>query len=267
MTARSIPSTAGAAGERRVALFLGFGTAFRKELTEWLRGPKTLVIAAVSISVAIFTTLITLITQATTDLGEVVELSTDPTTNVLYGWSGEVVGLIAVVATMALVSAERDRGTLAWSLANPVSPTSILAAKFAAAVLVISTAAVIVPMAISVGVATIAYGGVADLATVTLFTVLFLALPTFYVGLSLALGAGLKSTVGVASVALAVLFVPDLLGRLVPVIAEWSPTSIATWTQAVVAGQPAPLSPLIAWGASMVLMVVGAKVVFDRQEF
>ena len=37
-------------------------------------------------------------------------LTMDPTTNVLLGWTGQTVALIAVVATMALVSAERDRG-------------------------------------------------------------------------------------------------------------------------------------------------------------
>lgn len=267
MTARTHTTLAASAAVTRGELFLGFGTAFRKELTEWLRGPKTLVVAAVSIGVAVFTTLVTVIAQATSDPSEIVGMSTDPTSNVLFGWSGEVVGLIAIVATMALVSTERERGTLAWSMSNPVSPTSILAAKFVAAMLVISTAAVIVPMAISVAVATIAYGAVADLGTVTLFTVLFLAIPAFYVALSLTLGAGLKSTVGVASVALAVLFVPDILANLLPAIGPWSPTSIATWIQAVVAGQPAPLATPVAWVVSMALFVVGAKVVFDHQEF
>ena len=73
----------------------------------------------------------------------------DPTTNVLLGWTGQTVALIALVATMALVSAERDRGTLAWTLTNPVSPTSIIAAKFVAAFLVFSLAAVLLPMLVS----------------------------------------------------------------------------------------------------------------------
>ena len=120
---------------------------FRKELTEWLRGPKALIIAGVSIAGAVFMTLIPYIARATGESEAAgLVLTMDPTTNVLLGWTGLTVALIAIVATMALVSAERDRGTLAWSLTNPVSPTSIIAAKFSAAFLVFSVVAVLLPL-------------------------------------------------------------------------------------------------------------------------
>lgn len=267
MTARSIISPAGAAGRSHGAPFLGFGTAFRKELTEWRRGPKALVIAGVSTAVAVFTTLLAVIEAATVDPGEVIRMSADPTANVMFGWTGQIVGLIAVVATMALISTERDRGTLAWSLANPVSPTAILAAKYGAALIMIGVAAVLVPMAVSVAVAVAAYGGLADLSTVAAFTLIFMAVPALYVALNVALGAGIRSTVGVAAVALAVLFVPELLGQLVPAVATWSPTSIGLWAQAFMQGQPAPWETPVAWAVSMVVLIVSAVVVFDRQEF
>ena len=67
--------------------------------------------------------------------------------------------------------------------------------------------------------------------------------------------------------ALAVLFVPQMLGGMVPHMTELSPTSIGQWAQAVVMGEPAPWSIPVSWLVSMIVIVVGAKVVFDRQEF
>ncbi len=267
MTARPVTIGSPTAAGSSAGMFLGFRNAFRKELAEWMHGPKVLVIASLSIAVAIFTTMLTRIEQATVDPGEILDLSVDPTVNVLLGWSGQVVGLIAIIATMAIISVERDRGTLAWSLTNPVSPTSILAAKYLASLVVFSLAAVVVPMVVGVGVATVAYGALPDLAVVATFTLLFLAVPAFFLALTVGLGAGIRSTAGIAGVAIAVLFVPQMLGGMVPGLAELSPTTIGRWAQAVVMGDPAPLSIPISWLVSMVVIVIGAKVVFDRQEF
>jgi ABC-type transport system involved in multi-copper enzyme maturation permease subunit len=95
-----------------------------------------LIIAGVSIAGAVFMTLIPFIAKATNEAEAAGLNSMDPTANVLLGWTGQTVAFIVVVATMALLSSERDRGTLAWSLTNPVSPTSIIAAKLVAAMLV-----------------------------------------------------------------------------------------------------------------------------------
>ena len=260
--------------KRRIlgGMFLGFPTVFRKELTEWLRGPKTLIVAGVSIAGAVFMTLIPYIAMLTNEAAESgaerspLVLTMDPTTNVLLGWTGQTVALIAVVATMALVSAERDRGTLAWSLTNPVSPTSVIAAKFVAAMIVFSLAAVVIPLAVSVILATVVYGGLPNLTTVGTFGLVFLTLPAFYIALTVGLGTAIKSTAGVAGAAFAVMFVPQILGGLLPVIAEVSPTSIGMWALAIAKGQPASALTLIGWLVSMTVIVVGAKLVFDRQE-
>ena len=209
---------------------LGFGTVFRKEVTEWLRGRAAFIVAAVAIASAIFTTVIPFIVKATGEAGEGLALTNDPTANVLLGWRGaQTYAVIAVLATMALITAERDRGTLSWSLSNPVSPSSFIAAKFCAAVAVVGTAIVIVPVAISAVVATIAYGAVPNLGRVAVFAGLFLTVPIFYVGLNVTLGSFVKSTAGVAGIALLVMFLPSAVGGLFPIVNEASPTSIGTW--------------------------------------
>jgi len=246
--------------------FLGFGTVLRKEVTEWLRGPKALIIAGISIFSAIFTTLIPFIAKASNELDEAGLLSMDPTANVLLGFTGQTVALIAVVATMALLSGERDRGTLAWSLTNPVSPTSIIAAKFVAAMLVFSVAALVLPLLVSVGVATVAYGALPNLSTVATFGLLILTLPAFYIALTIGLGTAIKSTAGVAGAAFAVMFVPQIIGGIVPIVNDLSPTNVGAWAMATAKGLPASTLTIAAWVVAMVVMVVGAKLVFDRQE-
>jgi ABC-type transport system involved in multi-copper enzyme maturation permease subunit len=253
-------------------MFLGFGTVFRKEVTEWFKGPRALIVAGVSVAGHIFLTLIPFVVGATNQAAETglehsqLDLTMDPTTNILLGWNGQTIALIAVVATMALLSAERDRGTLAWSLTNPVSPTSVIAAKFVAAMLVFSVTAVILPIALQIPLATVIYGGLPDLSILGTFAGLFLALPAFYIALTIGVGTAVKSTAGVAGIAFAVMFVPPLIGGLLPIVTELTPTSIGMWAMATAKGEPASMLTLAGWAVSMVVLVVGSKLVFDRQE-
>lgn len=167
---------------------------------------------------------------------------------------------------MALLSGERDRGTLAWGLTLPVSPTSILAAKWLAAVVVFSTVAIFIPLAISSSVSTVVYGGLPDLAKIGAFAVLYITLPAFYVALTLFLGTFLKSTGAIAGIGFLVMFVPSLIGAVLPIAAEASPTAIGGWAMAVATGQPASTLTLVGFLVSMVVLAIGAKVIFDRQE-
>jgi ABC-2 type transport system permease protein len=266
MTAQSTALAPRTKASHRRRPLLGFGTIARKELTEWLRGPKVLIILAISVAGAVFMTLIPFIAAASPGSEAAGILTRDPTANVLLGWTGQSVALIAVLATMALISSERDRGTLAWTLTNPVSPTSVIAAKYVVATLVFIVIGVVLPMLVSVGVATVAYGALPDLKVVGTFLVLFLALPAFYVALTVALGAAVKSTVGVAGIAFAVMFIPQMLGGLLPVVSEASPTNIASWAMRVATGEEASLLSAISWLVSMIVLAVAAKLVFDRQE-
>jgi len=249
----------------RGGMFLGFGTFLRKEVADWVRGRRALVVGAVVTAAAAFTTVIPFVVAASGETGGV-PLSMDPTANVLLGWGGQTVPLAALLASMALLSGERDRGTLAWSLTRPLSPTSILAAKWLAAVGVLAIVAIAVPLTVSVVIASIAYGALPDLGTVALFAVLYASVPAFYVALTLALGTAVAGTGGIAGIAFLVMFLPSLLGALVPIVGEAAPTAIGGWAMAVATGQPASALTLAGFVGSMAILVVAAKVIFDRQE-
>ena len=84
--------------------FLGMQNDRRKEFSEWTHGPKALIILGLSVLGAVFMTLIPFIAEATSEAESAGLLSHDPTANVLLGWTGQTVALIAVLSTMALLS-------------------------------------------------------------------------------------------------------------------------------------------------------------------
>lgn len=249
----------------RNGMFLGFGTFFRKEIADWVRSRRALVIGAVVLAAATFSTVIPYIVGMTGESSGM-PLSLDPTDNVLLGWVGQTMPIVALLASMSLLSGERDRGTLAWSLTRPVSPTSILAAKWLAAVLVLAVVAIVVPLAVSIGIATVVYGGLPDLGTIGLFAALYVTVPAFYVALALALGTVVKGTGGIAGIGFLVMFLPSVIGALVPIVGKITPTAIGEWAMAVATGQPASTLTLVGFVVAMVVLGVGAKVIFDRQE-
>lgn len=254
-----------ALSQRRGRPLLGFGTVFRKEVADWVRGRRALIVGVVSVAAAGLSTIIPFLVPK--DSASAATLSMDPTANVLMGWAGLTFAIVAVLATMGLLSTERDRGTLGWSLTNPVSPTGILAAKWSAAMVVYGFVGVALPLAVSTGVATVAYGRAPDLATVVLFAALYLTVPAFYIGLMVALGTGLKATAGIAGIGFLIMFLPSGIGALLPIVNEVSPTSIGSWAIATATGHPASGLTLGGWLVSMAVLAVGAKFVFDRQEF
>ena len=101
------------------------------------------------------------------------------------------------------------------------------------------------PLAVSSLLATIVYGSLPNLTTIATFGLLFLTLPAFYIALTVGLGTAIKSTAGVAGVAFAVMFVPQILGGLLPIIGEVSPTSIGVWAMATATGEPASFLTLL----------------------
>ena len=267
MTAQSVAAQPVRARPSRGGLFLGFGNVFRKEATEWFRGRRAIVVAIVSILSVGLTTLVPFIVRATGQASSGPPLSMDPTANVLYGWGGLTIQIVALLATMSLLSVERDRGTLAWNLANPVSRASVLFAKFGAAFVAIGILAVLVPIALSVVIATIAYGGLPDLQVVGTFALLYLTVPAFWIALTIGLGTFIKSAAGIAGVGFAVMLLPTLVAGFIPFVNEISPTSSGTWAIAVATGGPASGLTLTSWALAVGTLLIGAKLVFDRQEF
>ena len=244
-------------------MFLGFGTVLGKELTDWVRGRGVIAVGLAMLVNILVTTLGPFIERSVATTSN---LPMDPTTNILFAGRGPLLAFVVILATMATLSGERDRGTLAWNLTNPVSRTSILASKWLALVIVFAVAGILVPRLVAVGVATVAYGEAPALGPVLVHGALSLLEAAFFAALTVALGTVIRGTAGVAGVAFVVVFAASALGGVSRLLAEILPPSIGPWALEVAAGRPVSAVTPIAWAVSMVLLAIGATRAFDREE-
>ena len=84
----------------RGGMFLGFGTILRKEIREWVRSRGALVVGALGVAAAVFTTRHPVCRRRNRRRGGP-PLSMDPTVNVLLGWGGATVAVMALLASMS----------------------------------------------------------------------------------------------------------------------------------------------------------------------
>ncbi|MEZ0240685.1 MAG: hypothetical protein ACAH65_07805, partial [Chloroflexota bacterium] len=87
---------------------------------------------------------------------------------------------------------------------------------------------------------------------------------TFFVVVALAAATAVPNQAAVAAIALGVMFLPQLVGLVLP--AEVLPTSILEWTFVTAAGQPAGVITPLAWAASLVIIGVVAMRKMERLE-
>jgi hypothetical protein len=116
-------------------------------------------------------------------------------------------------------------------------------------------------------VATIAYGSVPNLGTVGAFAILYLTVPAFYIALTITVGTFVKSTAGVAGIGFAVLLAPLLIGGVLPMFNDVSPTAIGAWAMATATSQPTSTLTLVGWLVTMIAFALAARLVINREEF
>jgi ABC-type transport system involved in multi-copper enzyme maturation permease subunit len=230
---------------------------FRKELRDWIRSWRAVSLFVVTTPLMVISTLGPKIGEtAARSNGEPIptDLSFDATTNILGLWP-QWIWMFVIFASFSLLIAERDRGTLAWSLSKPLSRTGLLVAKWAAAVIMFTVFGIVLPMVACVIAAMLAYG-MPDMGTVVVGTLLLTATPVFFIALTLALSTVLPSQAGVAGVAVGVALAPALLAPIFPAVVEWLPSSISLWAVNTTLGQPLSLSTPIAFVVFTVAVAV-----------
>jgi ABC-2 type transport system permease protein len=242
----------------------GFRPFLRKELQEWWQRRAALV---TFITVAALGTLGTLASRIDEAGGGVPTADMlNATFNIFASKFDQWVMLAGIFASIAILAQERASGTLAWTLSKPVSRTSVLLAKWAAAVLMLAVFAVVLPLAWMVGVATVAYGNVPDLPAVARFGGVLIALPAFFVALNLALATRLDSQAAIVAISFGVAFAPYLLSAFAPSIVELWPSSIATVAGDLAIGEPANLLTVVSWGLTVVVLGLAGLWIFNRED-
>ena len=244
---------------------LGLRNLVRKDLAEWIHGKRPWIVLGVTTTVFALAAANSRITEwavrsfpAGPGDGPAKVLSVQPMDNLLFAIGTQFIVLAAIFATMSLLLAERDSGTLAWTISKPVSRTSVLVSKWLTSTLVLWVAAVVIPMAVTTVLVTVLYG-LPDLATVITLGVTLIAVPAFYVAVALAAATFVPSQAAVGAIGLAVLLAPQIIGGVVPAITPFFPGSIFDWAVAVSTGGPASLVTPVAWFAGMAVLFFLAR--------
>jgi ABC-type transport system involved in multi-copper enzyme maturation permease subunit len=253
MNAVTIDPTAAAQASLGRPRLLGLRNLVRKDLSEWVHGKRPWIVMAVTTTVFAFATANAWISDwavrslpAEPGDGPAKAVSMLPLDNVLFAIGTQFIALAVIFATMSLLIAERDSGTLAWTISKPVSRTSVLVSKWLTATLILWVAAVVVPLAVTTVLATVLYG-LPDLGTVVILGVTLITVPAFFVAVALAAGTLVPSQAAVGAIGMAVFAAPLIIAGIVPVLAPFFPGSIFDWVVGFSLGAPSSLVTPIAW--------------------
>jgi ABC-type transport system involved in multi-copper enzyme maturation permease subunit len=247
----AVPSTA-----PRLA---GFRALARKDLAEWTRGKRVWVIASVTTvflgltaaNGAITSWIVANVPDATTQPGPI---SLDPATNFLAAVATQFAVMVAIFASMSLLIAERERGTLSWVASKPVSRGAIWLSKWASAVLIIAIVGGLIPLVATFGLVAGLYGP-AGLDALVIATLGVAASIAFITAVVLAASTIVSNQAAVAAIGFAVFFLPQLLVGLLPIdVSAYLPTSILAWTIGLAAGADVGVVTPIVWAVSIVVL-------------
>ena len=258
-TANTLENVSGRQGAARL---LGLRNLVRKDVLDWRHGTRTWIVAAATTTVIVLGAANAAINQwvlssfpAEAGDGPAKILSAVPIDNLLAGIGTQISVLAVIFATMSLLLAERDSGTLAWTISKPVSRTSVLVSKWLTATIVLWVAAFVTPLAITTGLVTILYGA-PDMAVVVAIALATVTVPAIFVGITLVASTFVSNQAAVGAIGLFFFILPSIAGGLVPAVAPFFPTSIFGWAIEVSTGGPLSLVTPAAWTIGMAFLFV-----------
>jgi hypothetical protein len=244
---------------------LGLGNLIRKDIAEWLHGKRPWTVIGVTSSVFALAAANARITDwaarsfpAEPGDGPAKVLSVLPMDNILFALGTQFIVLAAIFATMSLLLAERDSGTLAWTISKPVSRTSVLVSKWLTSTLVLWVTAVVIPLALTTVLVTVLYGP-PDLAAVIVLGASLVTVPALFVAIALAAATIVPSQAAVAAIGVTLLAAPPIVGGILPSLTPFFPTSIFDWSVQAAIGGPASFVTPIAWLAGLAVLFVLAR--------
>ncbi len=242
---------------------LGFGPFLRKELQEWLRRPAVITFVVMA-ALGTLGTLAARIDQAAG--GEPTPEMLNATASILGSQFQQWVLMAAIFASIGMLANERLAGTLAWTVSKPISRRSVLLAKWAAGVTMLTLFGIVLPLGWMAVVATIAYGGAPDVLVVARFGLALAAIPAFLVAFNLAVATKLDNQAGIAVIALTVAFAPSLLEAFAPGLAEAWPTAIGRIATTIALGETVSSLSLAGWAAAIAIVGLAGLWTFERQD-
>jgi ABC-type transport system involved in multi-copper enzyme maturation permease subunit len=254
------------------AILAGTRPLLRKELAEWSHSRRvwvTFAVVATFMALAAANSWITSLIIANLPPDVVppeAPVSLDAFENLIAGVSTQIVVVAAIFATMGLLVAERERGTLAWVASKPVGRGAIVLSKIGAGIAALGLAAVVAPM-IVVGIVVAVLYGVPALGPVAIVTIGLILAVAVYVAVGIAAATVVTGQAAVAAIAMAVFFLPSIFAAILPVdIMPFLPTSILAWSVGLAMGAPVGVVTPVAWAVGLTIIVAFAVWRLERTE-
>lgn len=237
--------------------FAGLRALVRKDVTEWIRGRRAIVIFAVTTVVMILAAANAwIISQISASLPPDAERpplpeSVAPLDNLWAGIGTQIFILAAIFAVAGLLARERESGTLAWVASKPVSRDSIWLSKLISASGALAVTAVIAPIAVTTFAVVVLYG-MPEPLVVALAVVGAIAVVIFYAAVGLAAATVVPGQPAVAAIGFLVFALGPVVSGMLPSLAPYLPTSMLTWSVGLGTGASVgwvtPLSWLVGVG-------------------
>ena len=270
MNATTIDGFERTTGQRAGGRLLGLRNLVRKDLLDWRHGNRTWIVAVATTAVVALGAANAAINQwvlssfpAEAGDGPAKLLSLGANDNLLAGIATQFGVLAVIFATMSLLIAERESGTLAWTISKPVSRTSVLLSKWLTATVVLWVVAFVIPIAITAGLVTLLYGA-PDVPVVIALVVASITVPALFVGIALVASTYVSNQAAVGAIGLALFILPSIAGGIVPAATPLFPTSIFGWVVDVSTGGALSLVTPAAWAIGMaVLFMLGRRRLAD----
>jgi ABC-type transport system involved in multi-copper enzyme maturation permease subunit len=250
----------------RFGAMTGFRPLLRKELREWRRARRAPIAFVASVLFLVLGAMNAwIISNLPADVTEGADpVILDPMVNLVGPVLTHVFVVISIFAIFALIAAERESGTLAWTASKPVSRSAIWLAKFASASVVMWIVVGLVPLLATVVAVSVLYGPVP--VTMVLAIALGMAMViTIYVAVALTASTLVTSQAAVAGITFAVISLAPMIAAALP-DPTLMPTSILDWAVQVGIGERADVIPVIGWALTTVALVVFSLRRMERLE-
>ena len=248
----------------------GFRNMLKIEGSRWL-SPRTLITQSLVWLFAInFIGGMPLIVAPIVDGSEIVTL--DMASEIFIGIFSMVIAIGAIIVMQSSLVGEKQSGTAAWLLSNPITRTSFVLSKLLANTLGLLFVAIILQGAIGYGIVSYALGSMlpvgAYLASMGLQTLHML----FYITLTLALGAFFDSRGPIMGIGIMVVMIQDLLAGFLGSYLPWFPNILPKMLNVgsimLNRGQSLPTAlPIIATAVYTIVLTGLAIWRFKRTEF
>ena len=248
----------------------GFRNMLKIEGSRWLT-PRTLITQSLAWLFAInFIVAMPLIVAPIVDGSEIVTL--DMASEIFIGIFSMVIAVGAIIVMQSSLVGEKQSGTAAWLLSNPITRTSFVLSKLLANTLGLLFVAIALQGAIGYGIVSYALGSMlpvgAYLASMGLQTLHML----FYITLTLALGAFFDSRGPIMGIGIMVVMIQDLLAGFLGSYLPWFPNILPKMLNVgsimLIRGQSLPTAlPIIATAVYTIVLTGLAIWRFKRTEF